>query len=88
MSKEHKKKISESEKGRKLSEEHKAKISGANNYKAKTVAQIDVETGLLVAIWESTAQAAKNLNLVQQNISKCCCHKRKTVGGYRWEYIV
>lgn len=87
LSEEHRKKISEAEKGRHLTEEHKAKISGANNYRAKTVGQYDIDTGKLIAIWESTAQAAKSLGLVQQNISKCCCHKRKTVGGYIWEYI-
>lgn len=89
LTEEHKRKIAEAGIGRKLTEEHKAKLSGTNNYKSKRVAQIDAETGLVVAEWECVSQAAKALGLSQQNISACCLHKprRKTVGGYRWEYI-
>lgn len=30
--------------------------------------------------------AAKELGLDQASISKCCCGKRKTCGGYHWRY--
>lgn len=89
LSEKHRRKISESEKGRSLSDEHKAKLSGANNYKSKKVCQYDYNTGKLLAVWESTGQAAKELGLSQQNINACCLHKpkRKTVGGCIWEYL-
>lgn len=87
LSEEHRKKISESEKGRHLSEEHKAKISGANNYHSKRVGAYDYYTGKLFAEFDSTRQAAQEMNLSQQNISACCRGKRRTAGGFIWEYI-
>ena len=87
LTEEHKRKISNAEKGRHLSEEHKAKISGANNYLSKKVAQYDVQTGKVYGVWDSTQQAAKALGITQQNISACCRHRRKTAGGYLWEYL-
>lgn len=87
LSAEHRKKIGEAERGRKLTEEHKAKLSGANNYKARRVGMYDVSTGKLFAEFESASQAAKEVGLPQQNISACCLHRRKTAGGYMWEYI-
>ena len=89
LSEEHRRKISEAGKGKRLSAEHKAKLSGANNYNSKRVGQYDDKTGVLIAIWDSTGQAAKELNISQQNISACCLHKpkRRTVGGFRWEYM-
>lgn len=87
LSEEHRKKISESEKGRRLTEEHKAKISGANNYNSKKVGQYDIDSGKLYVIWDCASQAAKELNISQQNINACCLHKRKTAGGFIWAYI-
>lgn len=87
LSEEHKKKISEAEKGRHLSEEHKAKLSGANNSNSKKVGMYDFNTGKLMKIFDSTGQAAKEMGLSQQNISSCCRNKRKTVGGWIWQYI-
>lgn len=87
LSLDHRRKISEAEKGRHLSEEHKAKISGANNYLAKKVAQYDINTGKLIAVWECMTQAAKANNIHGSRVSACCRHERKTAGGYRWEYI-
>lgn len=87
LSEEHKRKISESEKGRKLTEEHKAKLSGANNSNSKKVGAYDPVTGKCFAVWDSTGRAAKELGISQQNISACCCGKRKTTGGFLWGYI-
>lgn len=87
LSEEHKRKIAEAEKGRHLSEEHKAKLSGANHYKAKKVGQYDYLTGKLFGVWDSTSQASRETGVKQANISKCCCGKRKTAGGFIWQYI-
>lgn len=88
LSEEHKKKISDSMKGKKLTEEQLKKISGANNYKSKRIAQIDKTTGEVIRLWECMTDITRELGLPQQNISACCLHKpkRKTVGGYRWEF--
>ena len=87
LSEEHRKKISESEMGRKLSDEHKAKLSGANNSNSKKVMMIDSSTGKCFRVWDSTGQASRELGISQQNISSCCRGKRKTAGGYIWQYM-
>lgn len=87
LSEEHRRKISEAEKGRKLTEEHKAKLSGANNRNSKKVGMYDYYTGKLLVVWESTGQAARETGVSQQNISACCRNKRKTAGGWLWDYI-
>lgn len=87
LSEEHRRKISEAGIGRRLTEEHKAKLSGANNYLSKRVAQYDAKTGLLIAVWDCTCQAARENKITQSNISACCRNERKTAGGFRWEYI-
>jgi group I intron endonuclease len=71
LSEEHKRKISEAEKGRQLTAEHKAKLSGANNYKSKKVGAYDESTGKCFAIWDSTGQAARETGISQQNINAC-----------------
>lgn len=87
LSEDHKRKISEAEKGRKLTEEHKAKLSGANNPNSKRVGMYDMNTGKLYAEWDCTCQAAKEMGISQQNISACCRGKRKTAGGWIWNYL-
>lgn len=36
--------------------------------------------------WESIANAGNILQINKSNISLCCKKKRKTAGGYKWEY--
>lgn len=40
----------------------------------------------LDTVFESTSDAARKLGIVQSNISYCCLGKRKTAGGYHWQY--
>lgn len=40
----------------------------------------------LIKEWYSTSEAARSLNIIQQNITRCCQGKRYHVGGYRWKY--
>lgn len=96
------KKLSESHKGKTLSESQKQKIGEQSKrlwcdpqYKEKAILGlkkaiksqerpvINVDTG---RIYCSATQAAKELGLYQQNITKCCQGKRKRTGGFRWEY--
>ena len=43
-----------------------------------------VETGI---IYKSSREASRKLKISQSGISLCCLNKRKTAGGYHWEYI-
>lgn len=38
--------------------------------------------------WESAKQAADSLDLVAAHITVCCQGKRKTHGGFAWEYSI
>lgn len=67
----------------KPSRETVERISNSNK---KPVLQFDCETGDVIRIFSSIKDAATELNLDRGSITKCCQHKRKTVGGYRWEY--
>ena len=106
LSEETKKKISESEKGKtpwmkgkKHTEESKKKISNAKKGKpnislAKKVYQYTLE-GEFLASYSSTAEAARQNDFLQGEISACCnggrykkgkwvnCNKYK---GYKWSY--
>lgn len=66
-------------KGKSLSEETKRKIGEAN---AKKI--LCVETG---EIFESAHEASRKTGVNFRSISKVCLGKRKTTGGYHWEYL-
>lgn len=75
-----KRKLSESHKGKQLSEEHKRKIS-------KTVVQIDPTTNKIVKVWESSIEAERQGGFNHRAISQCCNGKRKTHKGYKWVFL-
>lgn len=52
----------------------------------RAVKQIELDTGKIVAKWESMTEAEKHTGIAKQNISKVCRKKRKHAGGYAWEY--
>lgn len=52
----------------------------------KSVFQIDKVTGETIRKWPCAADVERELGLSQSNISACCLGKRKTTGGYRWQY--
>ena len=94
----HKKHVSEHNKGKILSEEHIRKIIEANKGKIvseetkwkislslqKQVTQYTLE-GELVKIWDSIMEAERN-GYHQGHISECCKGKRKTHKGFIWKY--
>lgn len=63
-------------KGRKLTGE---KVS-------KSVLKMDCKSGKVIAEYKSLTEASIENNVVRTNLSKACKGKRKTVGGFRWEY--
>lgn len=99
MLEEIKEKISKTTKGITKSEETKRKISaGLKNHpaKSKLVYQYTMEN-ILVAIWPSAREAARELNFSQGCISICCNGgfyskqrnkwvNRKQYNGYKWSY--
>lgn len=54
----------------------------------KSVQQIDKVTGEVLAIFKSTAEAARVLGMTNgSHITKCAKGKRSTAGGFCWEYL-
>lgn len=102
ISADHRNKLSESHKGKTLPNAQKEKIGAASKKlwenkeyaqraiaglaKSKTEQErpvINIDTGLFYC---SASQAARELGLYQQNITKCCQGKRTKTGGCRWRY--
>ena len=82
---EQKKHLSEINKGKRLSQETKAKMSVArangNTWNARPV--INVDTG---EIFQSQRAAGIKLKINYKNINLVLKGARKTAGGYRWKY--
>lgn len=51
----------------------------------KPVNQLDLN-GNLIKIWDSAIVASKELNISRGSIGAVCKGKRKTIGGFRWEF--
>ena len=100
LSEETKKKMSESQKGeknpnygkhfseetrRKMSESHKGR-TGANNLRSKPVLQLDKETGTVIAEFAGLREAERVTGVKHCTISNVCRGKRKSAGGYYWQY--
>lgn len=58
-----------------------------NGYNKKvSVDKIDIDTGKILATYNSLSDASKTENIPLCSISKCCSHKRNTAGGFKWEF--
>ena len=90
VSAETKKKISESMKGRHFSEETRRKLSerlkGANSPCSKPVLQLDILTGEVIAEFAGLREAERVTGINKGHISNVCRGKRKSAGGYYWQY--
>jgi len=62
-------------------------IAQFNLTKSKKVKQIGLD-GCLITVWPSLSEVERTLGLSKSSISRCCRERRKTVGGYKWEYYV
>ena len=76
-------------KGKQWSEECKQKMSetkkGIPNIKlSKPILQIDAKTNEIIKEFPSTREVERQLGIT--NVSMCCKGKRKTAGGYKWQY--
>lgn len=98
MTEETKNKLREINTGKKLTKEHKEKLSLAKIGKKRTaesigksaksrhkpVLQIDINTNKILAEFDCITVAQKKLNIT--HIGTCCNNKRKSSGGYKWEF--
>ena len=76
----HKEKLSNSLKGRKVTEEHRNNIR-----KSKQVAVLQFINDQIVR-YESINEASKKTGVHRGSITACCKGIYKTAGGYKWEY--
>ncbi len=62
---------------------------GTEDSKYWKILQIDIETDLILNIFESCRIAADTLKINYKSINMCANHYKsyKTAGGYKWEYI-
>jgi hypothetical protein len=83
------KKISEYQKNKIFTEEHKRRISeaksGVNHHFAKKVYQY-TKDGMFIKEWDYMTQASQELKINKGNIGEVCNGKRKSAGGYIWRY--
>lgn len=59
---------------------------GVLHHKSKSVAQVNIQTGLIVDLFGSIREATRKTGI--NNINACCQNKSKykTAGGYKWKY--
>lgn len=81
-SKETKKYLSEIRTGTKLSKETRDKIGKSGE---KPVIQYNI-FGEFIKNWGSAKTAGDSLNIANSSITATCKGKRKTAGGFKWEY--
>lgn len=61
-------------------------IAAGSTARKKKIAQIDA-SGKTIKVFDSAAEAARQLGLSKGNISSCANGVRKTSGGYRWQFV-
>jgi group I intron endonuclease len=86
LSKEHREKISEANKGKHSGENHPmyGKL-GAENPTSKPIIGTNKTTGEIIE-FAGVHEAARALGISATHISACCKRKRKSAGGFIWQY--
>ena len=86
-------KIGNANRGRKMTEEQKLRLSirtkgkyiGGNSPSAKRVKQIDRQ-GNVIKLWDSISEASRELSMSVSAICRCLKGLSKTAGGFIWLY--
>ena len=63
------------------------KVYGHENYNAKEVRQLDLD-GNFIKKYKCLKYAQQETGIKYTDISLVCHGKRKTAGGYKWEFVV
>ena len=73
--------------GKKHKEETKLIISEKKKERGGIpVSQFSID-GVFIKKWEHASIAGKTLKISPSSITECCRHKRKSIGGFKWEYF-
>lgn len=81
------KKISESNKGKKKSKEHiEHTREGIIKLQGKPIVQLDLKTGEFIKEWRCIAEAADFYGVDRTSLGRCCQGKFKKSAGYLWKY--
>lgn len=89
LTEEQKEKLRNIHKGKHFSEEHRKRLSEAqkkSSHRRKKVYAFNELTGELIKEYDSIAEASRNLNLSDSNISEAAAGINRTSGGYVWGY--
>ena len=78
-------KISEGNKGRILSDEQRLKLSKAHDNVKIAVSQYTKE-GVYIASYDSSLEAQRKTGVHNSHIVLCCKGERKSAGGFKWAY--
>jgi len=65
---------------------HQDRINGVNQKQSKAIEMIDRETMKVLRTFYSSAQASRELGVVQAHVGACCRGKRKSSNGYYWRW--
>lgn len=60
--------------------------TGVLNPLSKKVKQIG-QKGEIIKVWDSCRDVVRQLEIDSGSISRCCNGKKKTAGGYKWEFV-
>lgn len=72
--------------GKKHTEETRKKMSEAKKKRGGIPVCQYTKDGLFIKIWNHAREACNTLGISPSSITDCCKHKRKSIGGYCWEY--
>ena len=76
--------IGKASKGRKMSKQTREIL---NQARQRGVSQIDMKTGMVIKVWESTTIAAKQLMFkTNTGITMCCKGRYNSSKGFKWAY--
>lgn len=62
-------------------------VLGGKHWRSKKVAQIDIETGFEINVFDSLIDVERKLGLLHGNVGKACRDNKYSCGGYKWKYL-
>lgn len=70
-------------------EDEKVEVNkeGKSSFAPKAVVQKDLETGEVIDLFNSVAEAERKTHISRKSISKAANGKAKSAGGFGWEFV-